>query len=276
MGFPSVRNALQLSEYTNQLKVESHWPVLICLLGGFRILLLGQPVLLRNPIKTKALLASLVLEEDHCITRDALLLALWPDTDTYLASQSLNSLVHKLRKLLSDNIGGQPPILRTDSCYRLNIDAGIGVDAVWFETLASTGEKQRLAGDFKAATASFKQAVYLYHGDLDIGTDTRSLVLIESLRAQYLTLLARLADYYYTTDDYSSCLNYALHMLSVDPCREDAHRIVMQCFMRQGERAQALRQYRICEGILRSEFDVAPESTTTALFEQIRLDPSCI
>jgi DNA-binding SARP family transcriptional activator len=111
---------------------------------------------------------------------------------------------------------------------------------------------------------------------LDISADIRSLVLIESLRARYLTLMARLANYFYTTDNLPSCLNYALQMLSVDPCREDAYRMVMSCYTRQGERAQALHQYRICEEILLSEFGAAPESTTRALFDKIRLDPSSI
>ena len=66
-------------------------------------------------------------------------------------------------------------------------------------------------------------------------------------------------------------------VLSVrDPCREDAHRLIMRCYVRQGERAEALHQYRVCVNTLRVEFDSAPETATTILFEQIRLDPGSI
>jgi len=46
----------------------------------------------------------------------------------------------------------------------------------------------------------------------------------------------------------------------------------MQCYVRQGERAEALHQYRVCVETLHAEFDAAPETATTMLFEQIRLD----
>lgn len=50
----------------------------------------------------------------------------------------------------------------------------------------------------------------------------------------------------------------------------------MRCYVRQGERAEALRQYRLCESVLRVEFDALPEPATTALFAQIRLDPGSV
>jgi hypothetical protein len=50
----------------------------------------------------------------------------------------------------------------------------------------------------------------------------------------------------------------------------------MRCHVRRGERAQALRQYRLCESVLRSEFETDPEPATKALFEQIRLDPDSV
>jgi len=37
-----------------------------------------------------------------------------------------------------------------------------------------------------------------------------------------------------------------------------------------------LRQYRLCESILRSEVDAVPERATLALFEQVRLTPDSV
>jgi DNA-binding SARP family transcriptional activator len=48
----------------------------------------------------------------------------------------------------------------------------------------------------------------------------------------------------------------------------------MRIRVRRGERAQALRQYRVCEHVLRSEFNAAPEALTRDLFEQIRVGSS--
>jgi hypothetical protein len=50
----------------------------------------------------------------------------------------------------------------------------------------------------------------------------------------------------------------------------------MRCHVRLGERAQALRQYRVCRQILEREFGALPEPSTQALFAQIRLDPGSV
>jgi hypothetical protein len=50
----------------------------------------------------------------------------------------------------------------------------------------------------------------------------------------------------------------------------------MRCHVQRGERAQALRQYQLCRDILKAEYDAAPEPATTALFDQVRLDPGSI
>jgi len=252
---------------------ESRWPVLICLLGGFRLLKAGQPVRLRNANKTRSFLVCLAMEKSYCVSREAILEMLWPNTESALASQSLNSLVHSLRRLLSDTIGGEPPVIHSDDCYRLNIDAGIGVDTDWFEALAFSGEHQERSGNMEAAVNFYRAAVNLYRGDLFSNLDTQSMIVGESLRGKYMTLLSRLADYSYADDDLRICLEYARRLLSLDPCREDAHRVVMRCYARQGERTQALRQYQLCETVLRNEFDILPEAATTNLYNQIRLNP---
>jgi DNA-binding SARP family transcriptional activator len=72
------------------------------------------------------------------------------------------------------------------------------------------------------------------------------------------------------------CLEHAQCLLVHDPCREDAHRLAMRCYVRRGERAQAVQQYRLCEQILRAELDARPEHATMALFDQVRLNPDSV
>jgi DNA-binding SARP family transcriptional activator len=59
-------------------------------------------------------------------------------------------------------------------------------------------------------------------------------------------------------------------MLDVDPCREDAHRLLMRCFFHQGRTYQACRQYESCCRVLRSTLDVEPACDTTRLYNAIR------
>jgi LuxR family maltose regulon positive regulatory protein len=255
---------------------EAHCPILICLLGNFLLLKAGQPIVLRNGGKTKALLGHLGLEQEHGLPRDTLLQLLWPMGDTALASQSLHSLVYSLHKLVGDALDGAAPVYHDEGGYRLNLAAGVGVDVTRFDALIKAGDQQARTGDLATASQTYRGAVELYRGDLCLDTDVQTRVERERLRTRYLTLLAQLADYHYSAGEYTASLEYAWRLLGRDPCREDARRLVMQCHVRQGQRAEALHQYRVCVATLRLEFDAAPETATTTLFEQIRLDPGSI
>jgi DNA-binding SARP family transcriptional activator len=269
-------SAAQAMPLFDQIASEARWPVMICLLGNFRLLKLGQPLPMRNAVKTQALLSNLALEQDYAAPRETLLNALWPNTEVALAGQSLNSLVHSLRKQLADQLGGAAPVMYLDGYYRLNVEAGIGIDVRSFCALVNAGEQHDRSGQAADALECYRCAARLYRGDLCIATDVQTLVEREHLRAQYLSLLARLADHHFDLAEYDQCLEHVSRLLAVDPCREDAHRLAMRCYARRGERAQALRQYQVCETVLHSEFDVVPEPATQQLHEQIRLSPTSV
>ena len=255
---------------------ESDWPVLVRLLGGFSIQRAGRPVPLRANSKIEALLCVLGLQHRYRVPRDTLLSTLWPDRDPTLASQSLNSLSHSLHKLLGAAIGGAPPVVHAEGSYKLNTEAGVMVDVAGFEALSAAGDRYARQGKRGDASDCYARAARLYRGDLIACAVMQAAVERERLRALYLTLLARLADCAYEEQDYEACLDHALRLLAHEPCREDAHRLIMRCYARRGERAQALRQYRLAEDLLRAEFDAVPEPATRVLYDQIRSDPGSV
>jgi DNA-binding SARP family transcriptional activator len=255
--------------------VDPTWPVLICVLGPFRILKAGQPVVVRSGGKTETLLASLALDGNQGTPRAALLRSLWPDSDATLASHALDTLVYSTHKLLGEAIHAAP-VVHAGGSYRLNAEAGVGVDVASFDAFVRAGDQHARAGDHAAAALLYRRAVHVYRGDLCAGVDLHALVERERLRGLYLTLLAQLGDYAYAAGDYTLCLEHALRLLAHDPCREDAHRLAMRCYVRRGERAQALQQYRLCEHVLRAGFDARPEVATVALFDQVRLAPESV
>ena len=248
-------------------------PVLICLLGSFQVLSHGEQLLVRGS-KVEAILRLLALRHSEGVARDEILAQLWPDRDHALAVQSLNSLVYGVQRLLREPLQGAPAIVHEDGTYRLNHDAGIDVDVLHFDALVSTGRRLMRANDPVGAHLAFSSAAGLYRGDLRVGSGVAEIIERERLRASYLTALAHLADYSFARDEYADTLEYAERILAADPCREDAHRLVMRCRVRRGERAQALRQFRLCEDVLRAEFDALPEPATCAIYYQVRLNPA--
>lgn len=251
-------------------------PVLICLFGDFRVLKAGTEVPMRGAGKTATLLTLLALGEGHRVSRQVILGALWPDSEEPRGSHALSSMLHGLHGTLGDALDGEPPIVHRSGACQLNMEAGVSVDTAHFNALVRTADAHLRAGNAEAAMAGFSAAVELYRGDVYACDDLRAVVERERLRALHLSLLSRLADQHFEHHRYVEALHYAGRLLAADPCREDAHRLVMRCHVRRGERAQALRQYRICAQILDAEFGVRPEPLTDALFERIRLAPDSV
>jgi len=250
------------------------YPVLLCLLGCFRLFVSGRLVGVRNGGKTEALLTHLGLGGVRGVPRDLLLRTMWPHSDPALAGQALNSLVHSLRRLLPVGPHGQMPVVQTAGHYRLNEAAGVAVDVVRFKALVVDGERFARAGQMERAAELYEHAVRLYEGDLSAvaGGGARAILERERLRATYRRALSRLSDHAFARQDFDECLAHALELLAHDPLREDAHRLVMRCHVRLGERSQAMHHYRTVQAILREECDANPEPATTELFEQIRLN----
>jgi DNA-binding SARP family transcriptional activator len=249
--------------------------VSIQMLGSFALFKNGTHLPVRPGGKTEALLTLLALHCYRRIPRATLLGEVWPEAEPELSIQALNSLLHSLRRLLGDALGGEPPVTCLQGAYQLNLAAGVGVDYARFDELAGEGDLLART-DTALATVSYEKAIALYGGDLCAGEHHAAMVERERLRARYLTLLVRSAFHYYQSHDIGRAMALALRLLEHDPCREDAHRVVMRCHVIQGERVQALRQYRVCQQMLRDEFDAAPESATIALYDQIRLQPGSV
>lgn len=248
-------------------------PIVVCLLGGFRLERHGHAVPMQPRGKAEMLLSSLALAPRHRLSREEVLTVLWPRSDSVLAGQSLNTLVYTLRRQIGDALHGAAAIVHEDGDYVLNVRAGVSIDIDRFDAAADAGERLARSGDAAAARTSFFEAVRLYAGDLPVDSEVTHLIERERLRARFLALKARLADEAFHDGDLSTALAEAHQILARDPCREDAYRMTMRCYLALGQRTQALRQYQVCRLALAREFDTTPEPATESLYESIRSDP---
>jgi len=250
--------------------------VFICLLGGFRLLKRGTPLPVRPGGRTEALLATLALARAAGIRRDVLVEQLWPGSDLALGVQALRTLSYSLHQSLGDALGGMGPIVHQDGRYRLNSEAGVVVDVDRFDGEVDSGERLARNGAVDDAVRRFRAAVGMYHGDLVVSSEIRHLLERERLRIRFIAAHTQLAEYHMARREHNEALENALQILEHDPFREDAHRLAMRCYVLLGQRAQAMRQYRICRDVLHAEFEAPPERATDELYERIRLDPARI
>lgn len=264
--------------YTHPIIAHSAQPqvsLLVSLLGPTKLTAAHQTLPVPGRGKSDCLLIGLALRQRGAVAREQLLTQLWPEQNTALAGQALNSLTSELNKLCRKHFACDPLILHEQGYYRFNYEAGVGTDIEQFYVWAALGQQQLHEGDGLQGLASCEQALALYRGDLTCGDlsddfSISALLARERLRTTLLDLLTALANYYYTHGDAMQALHYLQRLLTREPCREDAHRQVMRCYLHLGQRAQALRQYQLCTQILAHEFTAQPEPATVELFNQIR------
>jgi DNA-binding SARP family transcriptional activator len=127
-------------------------------------------------------------------------------------------------------------------------------------------------GDTEAALDADRSAVRLYRGDLcaDLPYEEWTIFPRERLRMLYGDVLDRLSDLQWRSADYEGCIATAGLILEQDPCREDAHRLLMRCYVAQGRPHQALRQFEACRRMLKAQLDAIPSRATMTAYLDVR------
>jgi DNA-binding SARP family transcriptional activator len=59
-----------------------------------------------------------------------------------------------------------------------------------------------------------------------------------------------------------------LAAVRADPLRESAHRVLIEAHLLEGNRCEALRQFRAYEALMRAQLGLAPSATIVALIER--------
>src|SRR5829696_7998919 len=231
----------------------------LCLLGGFE--LKASRAMANTPRKVKALLAYLALSPDVPHARDKLATLLWETSGEGQARQSLRQALVDLRKALpaADNI-----------LHCTHETVTLGAAAIEVDVL----ELKRLYD--RATPEAFEQAAGLYRGELLDGLNSRAPAFEDWLaleatrvREQALGAMTQLLDHCLATGAIEPGVQWALHLLALDPLRESAHRALMQLYARQGRYGSALKQYDNCRRVLACDLGVAPEAATTALYKEL-------
>jgi DNA-binding SARP family transcriptional activator len=130
------------------------------------------------------------------------------------------------------------------------------------------------AGADAAAEERVEAGVAAYRGDLHETLYSDWCILWrETLRAQHLEALEFLLAIALARQDWATGLRYGRALLALDPLLEHVHRAVMRCHFHKGDRPLAMRQYAVCEQILREGLGVEPMDETRRIQETILAVP---
>jgi DNA-binding SARP family transcriptional activator/tetratricopeptide (TPR) repeat protein len=234
-------------------------PVLrLGLLGPPRIERDGKPV--HFDTRKAIALLSLVSMADQPLSRERLATMLWPESDGDRARGALRRTV----SVTAAGVGASLVVNRTT----IGLDTEqVHVDAVEFRRLIEAGDVDSLG-----------RACELYRGDFLTGFTVRDSPdfddwqssTAEDLRQALSTALDQLVAARLATGDLDRALELAHRWVGLDVLHEPAQQATIRLLAMTGQRAAALRQYRVCVRVLADELGVAPLRETTSLYDDVR------
>jgi DNA-binding SARP family transcriptional activator len=243
-------------------------PLRVRLLGGFGVERadVGQAVSDWPRRSAKTLTKLLAVHPGHALHREQIIDALWPDADAESALNSFGKALHAARRVLEPGL-----LRRQDSAYLRLADAMLVLSAE--HVVVDTDQFEDLAEDAirRGATEAYEAALAAYGGELlpedryeNWCSERRS-----ALAELHVRLLLGLAEALEHRGAFNDAADRLREVLQQDPTREVAHRQLMRLYARMGTADQAVRQFHICDDVLRRELDLAPQPETVSLYDEI-------
>ena len=241
------------------------------LLGSFELRVDGLVVTTWTGQRGVSVLRYLLSRRRHACPRDELLAEFWPDVAPPAARNRLQVAVSGVRRALLE-VTNLYVIEYADGGYRINHELQVETDVGRFEAALSKARSAERSGDASGALAAYQEAIAQYRGDFasDAPYEQWTLLPRESLRITYIDALDRLSGIQLGSGQLDDCIATGHRMLDVDPCREDAHRLLMRCYAGQGRVYQAIRQYEFCRRVLKATLQAEPGLQTTQLYRAVR------
>ena len=219
--------------------------------------------------KAGSLLAYLALGMQKAHARDVLAELLWPDEDLDSIRNRLRQALSSLRRVLEPDAGGDGTVLRADrNEVRLNPDV-VTTDVGEFEEALRSAQR---SDETNKGSASLETAIRLYQGELLEGYYESWITLQrERFGQEYLAALGTLADYRAEQGDSTGAIDLARRAVGVDNLREDLHCKLIRLYAAAGRTADALRQYKELERLLRDELGIRPTAVTQSVLDELRM-----
>ena len=253
--------------------------VVYCL-GAFRVFQQDKEISEWSSYKARDILKYLLVrpgkpatggKQPGQVPKDILIDIFWPEADPPAGRRNLHQAIYSLRQTLR---GEQPEfhhIWFENDNYFLNPKLDIWLDFREFERCAQEGRRLEKAGQLEQAIEQYATAEQLYQGDFlqeDLYEDWPRLQR-EDLLNQYVGVVERLSELYLQKHLYAAVVPICQKLLSRDRANETAHRQLMLCYLAQGLRHLAVRQYQACLRALSEELGLPPSAETTALYRSI-------
>ncbi len=228
-------------------------PLNVLLLGGFEVLRGARPIVL--PATAQRAIAFLALGE-RPVERSRLAGTLWPDVDESRASANLRSALWRIRK-------ADRGLISTDGAYvaigrSVSSDVREGMDLA--RRLADPSAP--LTGDDLDRADLFAELLPNWYDEWTATWRQRyDQTRVHALEAMCIRLA--------TMGRFERSVEVGLMAVAAQPLRESAHEALIRAHVAEGNRGEAILQYRACRDVLKKELGIEPSHELQQLLEHL-------
>ncbi|MBZ0294205.1 MAG: hypothetical protein K8L99_16705 [Anaerolineae bacterium] len=244
--------------------------VIYCL-GSFKVYRDHQLINNWPGVKATSVFKYLILHRESPIPKDRLMDLFWADATPEAARRNLHQAIYTIRRTLREGCPDFQSVKFENDCYFLDPDISIWVDYEEFSHRAKTGLELEKKGFLAEALVEYSVAEGLYQNDFleeDLYEDWTSLTR-QQLRDTFLELASRLSEHYLHQAEYTAAMALCHKIMRFDRCQESAYRRLMKCYVAQGQRHLAIRQYLTCLEVLKQDLDIFPSEETVTLYKRL-------
>jgi len=241
----------------------------LCLFGSFPVRVNGRPHYLGISGPTEQLFQYLLVNSGKEARREFLADLFWRGSSVPRQRSALNSAICRIKRQLVDVDGVE--LLCDGPAVFLSIADTVEVDvreltetvhSVSIGDTMSDALADRLYRALDACDAPFLDGV------------TSDWVLTERERLFNIQIRGMTILMHWLGEHrrYEDALEIGRRLLAADPARETTQCEVMWLYVLNGQRAQALRQFRMFRSWLKYELDIEPMPETSALYQHILME----
>jgi DNA-binding SARP family transcriptional activator len=244
------------------------WPVAVYTLGRFGILKDGRPLTFSRKVQRRPLylLKALIAFGGSAVREDQIADAVWPEAEGDMAIQSMSVALRRLRQLL----GHEEAVQRREGVLSLD-PRYCWVDVFAFERLLGKAASLGDTGGKKGAAELEEKALRLYRGPFLAEDAGRSwaVSMRERLRSRYLSTMGGLGAHWMQAGEWEKARVCYQRGIDVDNLAEEFYQSLMNCYLADGRKAEALAVYDRL-GKIFSSLGVEPSPKTRNLLNSLR------
>lgn len=255
---------------TNRQVADQPSLVVYCL-GPFAVYQNDRLITDWNGLKGLMILKYMIAHRKKPVAKEVLMEIGWPESNPEAARRNLHQAIYSLRQTLRQDEPDFQHIQFHRESYRFHPELNVWIDYIEFEKYVTVGQRLAAEGKEKQALSAYGIAAELYQGDFfeeDLYAEW-TIGQRERLHNLYLQVADELIEHNIRQEAYTTATAVCQKVLAQDPCYEAAHRHLMNCYIAQGQRHLAVRQYQVCTRLLTEELDLEPSEATQALYEHI-------